>query len=53
MPIVINEFEVIAEPELPGLPAADPTPAPPSVSVPDIERVVRHLAERASRVEAH
>lgn len=53
MPIVINEFEVVAEPESSGLPTAVPAPAPPAVSVPDIQRVVLYLAERASRVEAH
>lgn len=57
MPIVINEFEVVAEAP-PAAQSADTatadagkeTPAPAAI---DIEQIERFLAERAMRVWAH
>ncbi len=56
MPVVINEFEVVAEP--PPAPtataaataeaSADTTPAPV-----DVEQIERFIAERLARVWAH
>ncbi len=56
MPVVINEFEVVAEPP-PKPPAArEPSAAPPEGgldwTVSDIEQVVRRQAERAARLRA-
>ncbi len=56
MPVVINEFEVIAE----APPAAPPGAAPPeapaagavSWTTHDIEQIVRRQAERAARLRA-
>ena len=55
MAVVINEFEVVAEPLNP--PAQDSTAAaepPPPPSTPhDLERVLRRQRERAARLWAH
>ena len=55
MGVVINEFEVVAEPtpstETVGMAAAPSMPPVPSAR--DIERVVSHRAERLARVWAH
>ncbi len=57
MPVVINEFEVVAEPppasqstgpKPPGTAPSAPTPTPH-----DIERIVRRQIERCARVRAH
>jgi hypothetical protein len=55
--VVINEFEVVAEPppkppqgHEPGRPA--PTDGTLDWTVSDIEQVVRRLAERAARLRA-
>jgi hypothetical protein len=57
MAVVINEFEVVAEPprQSEGAPApgrgSEPTP---QASTPrDVERIVRRLHERHARVRAH
>ena len=54
MAIVINDFEVIAEP--PAVrrdTAVREAESPPPPSVPDIERALQNVAERQARVEAH
>lgn len=53
MTVVINEFEVVPE-AAPAetVPAAAEAP-PPALPAPEVERVLLHLAERASRIEAH
>jgi len=56
MPVVINEFEVVAEtphgeattPSEPEVPLAVPAASTPD----DIERILRQLAERLARVAA-
>jgi hypothetical protein len=56
MPVVINEFEVVAEtphgeaatPSGPEAPSAVPAASTPD----DIERILRQLAERLARVAA-
>ena len=56
MPVVINEFEVVAEPptnqstetKQPGSPAKTPAPTPH-----DIERILQRQARRFARVRAH
>jgi len=56
MPVVINEFEVVAEPpanqstetKQPGPPAKTPAPTPH-----DIERILQRQARRFARVRAH
>lgn len=54
MAIVINDFEVIAEPPpAPGAPAPQDVEGPPQPSAPEVERVLRRLAERLMRIEAH
>ena len=54
MAVVINDFEVITEPPpvagAAAPPGAESTPTPAS---PEVERVLRSIAERQSRVEAH
>jgi hypothetical protein len=53
VPVVINEFEVVPEAAPATAPATQtepPTPLAPSA--PEIERVVSHLVERATRVSA-
>jgi hypothetical protein len=57
MPVVINEFEVIAAPPPPPESAAtraEKTEAPPSATtVHDVVRVMRWHVARAERVRAH
>lgn len=54
MTVVINEFEVVPETVTPPSTSSSAEPQqPPSPSVPEIERLVDHLAERAMRVWAH
>jgi hypothetical protein len=57
MPVVINEFEVVAEP-----PPSSPAQAQPGGDIPlpkpmlaaqEVERLLRHEEERALRVWAH
>jgi hypothetical protein len=56
MPIIINEFEIIADPMPPapegaaGNPAA--APEPPALHPEDIVRIVRHQQQRLMRVRA-
>ena len=54
MPVVINEFEVVADPPPPpadGKPVAAPPVPPPTPN--DLAAVARHAEERAERVRAH
>ena len=54
MAVVINDFEVIAEPPAASAGIASPhaeTPGAPAA--PEVERVLLSLAERLARVEAH
>lgn len=54
MAVVINDFEVVAEPPAPASEAPPPRSegsAPPSA--PEVERVLQSLAARMARVEAH
>ena len=55
MAVVINEFEVVAEPlnPPPQESAAAPEPAPPPSTAHDLERVLRRQRERAARLWAH
>ena len=53
MAVVINDFEVIAEPPAASADAASHVEAPAPPSAPEVERVLRSLAERLARVEAH
>jgi hypothetical protein len=55
MPVVINEFEVVAEPPpaAPAQPAAEAPPPRPSLAAQEVERLLRHEEERALRVWAH
>jgi hypothetical protein len=57
MPVVINEFEVIAEPPPSSPASAQPggdTPLPkPMLAAQEVERLLRHEEERALRVWAH
>lgn len=53
MPIVINDFEVVTEPApAPGATAPEVTDGPPPPAAPEVERILRSLAERLARVEA-
>jgi len=53
MPVVINEFEVVAAPEAPAPAAATAQrPAPQGVTPQDVERIVIHARQRAARVRA-
>ena len=56
MPVVINEFEVVTQPQLPAQAeqsqSSEATPAQPPTPQ-DIERVLRHQMERLLRVWAH
>ena len=57
MAVVINEFEVVAEPTPASKPTGTlqpgtPQPVPPSTPH-DIERIVRRQRERFARVRAH
>jgi hypothetical protein len=56
MPVIINEFEVVAEPPVSAPAAAAPEPPPEAASAPpaqDVARILRHEAERELRVRAH
>ena len=55
MPVVINEFEVVSQPENGSQrPAATPTQqTPPQPQVREIEQIIRRQMERAVRVRAH
>lgn len=55
MSVVINEFEVITQPQDgPPLPPATPTQQiPPKPQVREIEQIIRRQMERAARVRAH
>jgi hypothetical protein len=54
MTVVINEFEVVPETAAAPAPQVAPDVQPaPSLSAPEVEKVVSHLAERALRVWAH
>jgi hypothetical protein len=54
MAVVINEFEIVAEPPAPAQPAAaEPAPARPALAGQEVERLLRHEEERALRVWAH
>jgi hypothetical protein len=52
VPIIINEFEVVAEPPL----RPPPTPAPeapaPQPTAHDVEQAIEHQLERALRIWA-
>ncbi|HET9650872.1 MAG TPA: hypothetical protein VFP36_01715 [Usitatibacter sp.] len=54
MPVVVNEFEVVAEPmpaaAMPAAEAAAPIAVPPAF---EVERIERFVAERLLRVWAH
>jgi len=54
MPVVINEFEVVAAPETPA-PATETAqrPAPQGMTPRDVDRIVAHARERGARVRAH
>lgn len=52
MAVVINDFEVIAQPPAPA-PRPDATSAPPAPAPSDIEKIVQREMERAARVWAH
>ena len=55
MPIIINEFEIVAEPrtpeQAPGQTAGPPEP-PPSLHPEDIMRIERRYRERMNRIRA-
>jgi len=54
MPVIINEFEVVA-PEAPQRPVLRP-PAPEqpkALSPRDVAEIIRQRAERLARLEAH
>ena len=54
MAIVINDFEVIAEPPAtPGASAPQDAEPAPQPSAPDVVQVLRSLVARMLRVEAH
>jgi hypothetical protein len=55
MPVVINEFEVVAAPDTPPRQASEDTPRPaaPGMTPHDVERIVTHTLARAARVRAH
>lgn len=57
MAVVINEFEVVAEPPTaPGAPAPAPAEAPapmPTLPAQEVARILRYEAERLLRVSAH
>ncbi len=55
MPVVINEFEIVAEPPPKPAGAEKPEPAAEGAvawTISDIEKVVRRQAERAARLRA-
>lgn len=56
MPVVINEFEVVADPP-PAAPAAESGPAPDAPALPpwtvhDVAEIVARAGARAARVRA-
>ena len=55
MAVVINEFEVVAEPAAAAPAQGKPEVEPPGPSLPalEVERIVCHAKERALRVWAH
>ena len=55
MPVVINEFEVVAAPDTPAPPASadKPKTAAQGVTPHDVERIVAHARARDARVRAH
>jgi len=58
MPVVINEFEVVAEPQsaksaADKAPAGSARPPNPAPTPHDIQCIVRHQKERFARVRAH
>ena len=54
MPVVIDEFEVVAETPSTPPAAAAPAGAPPAPPTPhDLQDLLRRQAERAARVRAH
>jgi hypothetical protein len=55
MTVIINEFEVVAEPPQGERPASESsyegtTPPSPASTAGDIERILQHLAERLARI---
>jgi hypothetical protein len=56
LPVVINEFEVVAEPSQAGPPGPSKDGKAPEPAVTwtthDVEKIVRRAAERAARVRA-
>ncbi|WP_176696068.1 hypothetical protein [Phenylobacterium immobile] len=53
MAVVINDFEVVAEPApAPGASAPEVTDGAPSPAALEVERILRNLADRLVRVEA-
>jgi len=53
MPVVINEFEVVTQPEESPRSAAPTQPVPAQPQVREIEQIVRRQLERAMRVRAY
>jgi hypothetical protein len=54
MAVVINDFEVIAEPpDAAGGTAPKEGESTPPPSSPEVERILQSLAERLARVEVH
>ncbi len=54
MTVVINEFEVVAQPApVPPREGTPPAPGPPPLSPREIEQIVLRQRERAERVRAH
>jgi len=52
MPVVINEFEVVAEPAGTA-PRGAPAPAAPAQAPPDVERAMAACQARDQRVRAY
>ncbi len=54
MAVIINEFEVVAEPPSEKVPDKTPSPPPAQSSTPhDVENILRRQRERCERVRAH
>ena len=55
MPVVINEFEVVAAPDAPARESRDeaPRPAATGMTPQDVERIGVHVRARDARVRAH
>lgn len=53
MPVVINEFEVVTEPDRPHGPSASSSVTEPPRPTTDIERVLADQRARARRVRAY